>query len=113
MEYYSATKKGGNPAIYDNMDASCGHYAKWNRSDRERQTPHDLNYRWNFFFNDTATTEIYTLSLHDALPISWLFLNYGFLRVLSEENKNINSKIYLHPHVHCSIIYNSQDMEST
>src|SRR5258708_33417065 len=27
--------------------------------------------RWDvfFFFNDTATTEIYTLSLHDALPI--------------------------------------------
>src|SRR5258705_8146309 len=25
-----------------------------------------------FFFNDTATTEIYTLSLHDALPISRL-----------------------------------------
>src|SRR5260370_6498620 len=25
-----------------------------------------------FFFNDTATTEIYTLSLHDALPISGL-----------------------------------------
>src|SRR6266511_411376 len=39
-----------------------------------------LNYSWilmlmsfflfSFFFNDTATTEIYTLSLHDALPIS-------------------------------------------
>ena len=27
-----------------------------------------------FFFNDTATTEIYTLSLHDALPI---FFRYG------------------------------------
>ena len=29
-----------------------------------------------FFFNDTATTEIYTLSLHDALPISrpWALL---------------------------------------
>src|SRR3712207_7091378 len=30
-------------------------------------------FRWLsyfFFFNDTATTEIYTLSLHDALPIS-------------------------------------------
>mgnify|MGYP000986164121 CR=1 FL=1 len=27
------------------------------------------------FFNDTATTEIYTLSLHDALPI------YGFFKV--------------------------------
>src|SRR6202046_5919013 len=25
---------------------------------------------WLFFFNDPATTEIYTLSLHDALPIS-------------------------------------------
>src|SRR5438876_3043928 len=25
----------------------------------------------SFFFNDTATTEIYTLSLHDALPIFW------------------------------------------
>src|SRR2546430_9572347 len=28
-----------------------------------------------FFFNDTATTEIYTLSLHDALPISF-FVRY-------------------------------------
>src|SRR5258708_9890564 len=28
-----------------------------------------------FFFNDTATTEIYTLSLHDALPISSLATN--------------------------------------
>src|SRR5256885_6464325 len=27
-------------------------------------------YLYFFFFNDTATTEIYTLSLHDALPIS-------------------------------------------
>src|SRR2546430_10624220 len=27
-----------------------------------------------FFFNDTATTEIYTLSLHDALPISIFLL---------------------------------------
>src|SRR5713101_9825656 len=28
-------------------------------------------YFFFFFFNDTATTEIYTLSLHDALPISF------------------------------------------
>src|SRR3954464_15343997 len=36
-----------------------------------------------FFFNDTATTEIYTLSLHDALPISLLRAHEeagGFLR---------------------------------
>src|SRR2546430_13531807 len=31
-----------------------------------------------FFFNDTATTEIYTLSLHDALPI-WSFLAFRFI----------------------------------
>src|SRR3712207_7823002 len=29
-----------------------------------------LSFNNFFFFNDTATTEIYTLSLHDALPIS-------------------------------------------
>src|SRR5258707_10913265 len=29
-----------------------------------------VTFRYFFFFNDTATTEIYTLSLHDALPIS-------------------------------------------
>src|SRR3954466_11280690 len=29
-----------------------------------------------FFFNDTATTEIYTLSLHDALPICQVFATY-------------------------------------
>src|SRR2546430_16373231 len=34
-----------------------------------------------FFFNDTATTEIYTLSLHDALPISLhLYQRYLDLR---------------------------------
>src|SRR2546430_12479601 len=33
-----------------------------------------LHFFFFFFFNDTATTEIYTLSLHDALPISrWLW----------------------------------------
>ena len=34
-----------------------------------------------FFFNDTATTEIYTLSLHDALPILYAFhaADYGGL----------------------------------
>src|SRR3712207_9065008 len=30
-----------------------------------------------FFFNDTATTEIYTLSLHDALPIFGVFALLG------------------------------------
>src|SRR5438093_11601460 len=33
---------------------------------------YSLIFLFFFFFNDTATTEIYTLSLHDALPICWL-----------------------------------------
>ena len=32
-----------------------------------------------FFFNDTATTEIYTLSLHDALPISTRVCSYPWI----------------------------------
>src|SRR2546421_12900686 len=35
-----------------------------------------------FFFNDTATTEIYTLSLHDALPISAMARVLDFMIVL-------------------------------
>src|SRR2546426_7825355 len=35
-----------------------------------------------FFFNDTATTEIYTLSLHDALPISLQRARPGTYRVV-------------------------------
>src|SRR3989442_8349103 len=37
-----------------------------------------------FFFNDTATTEIYTLSLHDALPI-WRILLEGSGRTARSE----------------------------
>src|SRR5256885_11426223 len=43
-----------------------------------------------FFFNDTATTEIYTLSLHDALPI--LYLHTG---VLSPTNVTIPTNLSL------------------
>src|SRR3712207_8145354 len=43
-----------------------------------------------FFFNDTATTEIYTLSLHDALPISepalLLALVLGLARAAERED---------------------------
>src|SRR2546425_7603858 len=38
-----------------------------------------------FFFNDTATTEIYTLSLHDALPISALPAASVWVRDLRRE----------------------------
>src|SRR2546422_11621865 len=36
-----------------------------------------------FFFNDTATTEIYTLSLHDALPISYVIRHKVLVEKLS------------------------------
>src|SRR5258707_15892655 len=38
-----------------------------------------------FFFNDTATTEIYTLSLHDALPISNLLAVLFLIASLVDE----------------------------
>src|SRR2546429_1567524 len=38
-----------------------------------------------FFFNDTATTEIYTLSLHDALPIS----ERGLAASLGRESQDV------------------------
>src|SRR2546426_2440273 len=37
-----------------------------------------------FFFNDTATTEIYTLSLHDALPIYNIRNDPGFVEFMSQ-----------------------------
>src|SRR3712207_8039975 len=43
-----------------------------------------------FFFNDTATTEIYTLSLHDALPIS--LLKMPIINMLTETVKYIKDK---------------------
>src|SRR3712207_8114534 len=43
-----------------------------------------------FFFNDTATTEIYTLSLHDALPI---YGRDGALRVLAAEGVDAAERV--------------------
>ena len=52
-----------------------------------------------FFFNDTATTEIYTLSLHDALPIllGWLG-DMGSLHFLDtvEQVEGLESVYLLH-----------------
>src|SRR5256884_6279288 len=44
-----------------------------------------------FFFNDTATTEIYTLSLHDALPISVtrLFSDFKKRQVLQVKGSTV------------------------
>src|SRR2546430_17653295 len=58
---------------------------------------------YSFFFNDTATTEIYTLSLHDALPISGstVPLGNGVFRVISPnpqlQYKSAQERFNLHP----------------
>ena len=38
-------KKEWNLAVCDQLDGPRGYYAKWNKSDRERQIPYDLTYR--------------------------------------------------------------------
>src|SRR5438552_18954849 len=38
-----------------------------------------------FFFNDTATTEIYTLSLHDALPI---FISFNVVAIIFSDKSS-------------------------
>src|SRR5256885_11878794 len=44
-----------------------------------------------FFFNDTATTEIYTLSLHDALPISSSRSSSGYKSRKQSERRILSS----------------------
>src|SRR3712207_9310123 len=47
---------------------------------------------FNFFFNDTATTEIYTLSLHDALPI-WVFNDRGSIAMVARVGDRVRPKV--------------------
>src|SRR5438309_8012636 len=47
-----------------------------------------------FFFNDTATTEIYTLSLHDALPIYVVVQIHGAeQRAILEEHADVAAEL--------------------
>src|SRR2546422_3259494 len=63
-----------------------------------------------FFFNDTATTEIYTLSLHDALPISSEPEEYG-----SEAELFAGIRSFIHRYVDVSPLYEqiARDRKST
>src|SRR5438309_5358002 len=64
---------------------------------------HDITI--SFFFNDTATTEIYTLSLHDALPIS----NFRSLRSKCPAKRLIRN----HPLSPTSVRCGNEDRKST
>ena len=45
-EYYSAIKKKENVTC-NNMDGSRDYYAKWSKSEKERQILYDITYMWN------------------------------------------------------------------
>src|ERR1044072_8722157 len=51
----------------------------------------------SFFFNDTATTEIYTLSLHDALPIYLLFADADRHRLGARHHRRRRGRIFHRP----------------
>src|SRR2546425_4366149 len=79
-----------------------------------------------FFFNDTATTEIYTLSLHDALPISrgatllvagenfgcgssrehavWALREYGFRAILAHRSEEHTSELQSLAYLVCPLL---------
>src|SRR5260221_5817568 len=63
-----------------------------------------------FFFNDTATTEIYTLSLHDALPIlppisCWMLRHSSNSRVCStKRSEEHTSELQSHSDLVCRLL---------
>src|SRR3989442_12960415 len=67
-----------------------------------------------FFFNDTATTEIYTLSLHDALPILQLHFVQMLLRARTgpwpplghhwSRSEEHTSELQSRPHLVCRLL---------
>src|SRR2546430_9325974 len=67
-----------------------------------------------FFFNDTATTEIYTLSLHDALPISsvvglallaWSFSWQSYpLYVMTQRSEEHTSELQSQSNLVCRLL---------
>src|SRR6266705_2891142 len=77
--FRSATPCRFSPASTPVSSSPTGRHARSEEHTSELQSPYDLVCRlllekkkpfiFFFFFNDTATTEIYTLSLHVALPI--------------------------------------------
>src|SRR6201999_4679474 len=74
-----------------------------------------------FFFNDTATTEIYTLSLHDALPISLsLSTDWEILTVLMDDadtsrltarSEEPTSELQSRPHLVCRLLLEKKKNE--
>src|SRR2546429_5776806 len=65
-----------------------------------------------FFFNDTATTEIYTLSLHDALPIWAQHHNNAWLREPWQPSPSVHSRKVSQPQPSQSLVQSSPHARS-
>src|SRR3989442_7727874 len=80
-----------------------------------------------FFFNDTATTEIYTLSLHDALPISpsssstratewvrkaWPYMPGTEQKVHEKRSEEHTSELQSRPHLVCRLLLEKKKTEN-
>src|SRR5258708_38662857 len=83
---------------------------------------HYFTYFLFFFFNDTATTEIYTLSLHDALPISlrghrqgsaspWIPSNASFADAIRSEEHT--SELQSPDHLVCRLLLEKKKKKIT
>src|SRR5438876_8050133 len=65
--------------------------SSWSRSSFQRLLlPHHISFFF-FFFTDPPTTEIYTLSLHDALPIFTLIIDFPEKLVPAGEESNAST----------------------
>ena len=69
-------KKERNLAICNNMVGSRGYYTKWNKSDREKQLPYDINYMWNVKNKTNEKTKWkqthkYKEEINGCLPEGW------------------------------------------
>src|SRR6202521_6456401 len=60
-----------------------------------------------FFFNDTATTEIYTLSLHDALPI---FDTYERIEIIPRTYNEVKGTAIIRSEEHTSELQSPQNL---
>src|ERR1051325_7058356 len=81
------------PCATSAVTASTLPQAAANRSEEhtsDLQSPY-VNSHAAFFFNDTATTEIYTLSLHDALPISDRLLRVHVCAVRNQRRHRVDA----------------------
>src|SRR5256886_4849560 len=74
-----------------------------------------------FFFNDTATTEIYTLSLHDALPIcrcvvvheATRFSGYGAELVATVRSEEHTSELQSQSNLVCRLLLEKKKIQAT